>query len=176
MSSSLEVNGIYNPSLRFAFTNITAEEFRSAWGGSPIIVKAGETVSLPHHLAVKLTNELVDKIMIGNAKMDEVAKNQPYYRSNLGGMLGVPAARKVFEDQIVRQLEVNEETPEMQVIRAQIREELIKDLSQKEGVPTEPIPTRVEEFAQIREGAPVETQPEKEPIKLKKVGRPKKVV
>ena len=50
--------GIYNPLLRAAFTNITEEEFVSAWGGEPIKVPAGRTVELPHHLAVKLTKEL----------------------------------------------------------------------------------------------------------------------
>src|ERR1700722_3052553 len=103
MSSLLKkTDGLFNPVLKFAFTNITDEDFVSAWNGVPITVKAGQTVTLPHHLAHKLTDELVDKIMITNIKTNETEyyKNNPNTAPNMyraPSSLGVPAARKVWE-------------------------------------------------------------------------------
>ena len=131
-SSFLEPVGLFNPLARYAFTNITDEDFTSKWDGQVIgPIKPRQTIELPHHLAVKLTKEMVDSIMIGKAKLDEVSVNQPYYRSPQGSAIGVPAARKVWEDQILRELQVDEESPEIQVMRAKIREELIEDMSKR---------------------------------------------
>ncbi len=145
----LHPEGIYNPLLRFAFTNISEEELVSAWDGQPIKVPAGMTIELPHHLAVKLTKELVDKIMIGNAKLNEVEfyKNNPNAQMNTfrsSSSLGVPAARKVWEEQICRQMEVDEESPQVQVMRSNIRAELMKDLSAEpsQGNPLQGAPGR----------------------------------
>lgn len=169
MSSLIGKNdGLYNPLKRFAFTNITADVFESAWDGSPIIVQPGQTIELPHHLADKLTDDLVNRIMIGDAKLDEVAKNQPYYRSPKGSSLGVPAARKVWEDQIVRELQVDEESPEIQVMRAKIREEVLADLK-KEPAKTEITLPSMTEFAEIREGAPQAEKPAKRAYKVKTI-------
>ena len=163
--------GLFNPLLRFAWTNITEEKFESKWNGSPITVPAGATVELTHHLAVKFTKELVDKIMIGNAKLDEITKNQPYYRSPLGSSLGVPLARKVWEEQICRQMAVDEESPQVQVIRATIKAELLADMSKEparqgsENAVTSAPPT-VQEFADLTKK---ETKTELPPIKLKEI-------
>ena len=168
MRSYLEVsNGIYDPSRRFAFTNITAEVFSSAWDGSPITIQPNQTVELPHHLAVKLTGELVDKIMIGNAKLDEVQKNQPYYRSPLGTSLGVPEARKVWEDQILRELGRDEESPEIQIMRAQLKQEIMNDLTNADK-PSEPvaIPTTIGEFSELGKTEPA---PLKKPLRVKTI-------
>lgn len=175
MSSILgKDEGLYNPALRFAFTNITMEDFTSAWGGSPIIVKAGETIELPHHLADKLTDQLVDQIMIGEAKLNEVE----YYKSHPGtrindyrapSMLGVPAARKVWEDQIVRELAVDEESPQLQVMRAQIKEELLADLNAETSTAPVPVPTSIEEFAELKEGGTVTPTPTPAPMVTKKI-------
>lgn len=152
-TSFLEVNGIYNPAKRFAFTNITKEDFHSAWGGNPIDVKAGETVKLKHHLAVKLTTELVDKIMIGQVKLDETQVNQPYYRSPKGTSLGVPHARKVYEDQILKELpDMPADSAEMQIIRAETIEQLSKDLKSGQesakGIESIAVPTTAQ-FADL---------------------------
>lgn len=170
--------GVYNPALRFAFTNISEEEFVSAWGGEPIKIPAGHTVELPHHLAAKLTKELVDKIMIGNAKLNEVE----YYQKNQNAMpntyrapssLGVPAARKVWEDQICRLLAPDEESPETQLMRIKIKQELLKDLQAEpsSGSPLDNAPA-LSEFADLT--ADKETPKEKAPMKLKEVAKPKK--
>lgn len=170
--------GIYNPLLRFAFTNITEEEFVSAWGGEPIKIPAGHTVELQHHLAAKLTKELVDKIMIGNAKLNEVE----FYQKNPNAMpntyrapssLGVPGARKIWEDQICRLLAPDEESPQTQLMRIKIKEELMRDLKAEpaSGSPLDNAP-KLSEFADLM--APKEEKIEQAPMKLKTVGRPRK--
>ncbi len=167
MSSYLDVkDGIYNPIRRFAFTNILDEVFSSKWDGSPIVVQIGQTVELPHHLAVKLTGELVDKIMIGNAKMDEVRTNQPYFRSPQGSSLGVPAARKVWEDQILRELEVDEESPEIQVLRSQIKTELLNDMKAETSKEAVKIPSSINEFAELGKTEEVKV---KKPLRVKTI-------
>lgn len=165
--------GIYNPTLRFAFTNITEEEFVSAWNGEPIKIPAGHTVELPHHLAAKLTKELVDKIMIGNAKLNEIEfyKNNPNSMPNTyraPNSLGVPAARKVWEDQICRLLAPDEESPQTQLMRIKIKEELMRDLKAEpaSGSPLDNAP-KLEEFADLTSGK--EEKVEKAPMKLKTV-------
>lgn len=172
MSSLIEKTpSLFNPALRFAFTNITTEDLVSAWNGSPIIVKAGQTVELPHHLANKLTDELVDKIMLGKAKLDEITyyKNNPntapnHYRAN--SQLGVPAARKVWEDQIVRELKVDEESPEIQILRSQIKEELQRDMAQETSSDPVHVPSSLGEFSEL--GKAEEKAPKK-PLKLREV-------
>ena len=168
-SDILHPEGLFNPTLRFAFTNITEEDFKSYWNGSPIIVKAGQTVELSHHLAVKMTKEIVDKIMLQEVKIDDEAHaDVPYYRSPRGMNLGVPAARKVWEDKVVRMLEPDEESPEIQVIKAQLKAEILA-AQNKEQIQTEPvhIPTSLNEFAELKTEA--EPKVEKKPIKLKQV-------
>jgi hypothetical protein len=153
--------------------DITEEEFTSAWDGNPIKVPAGATIELTHHLAAKMTKELVDKIMIGNAKLNELehySKNpntQPnMYRAP--SSRGVPSARKVWEDQICRQLDVDEESPQIQVIRAQIRSEIMADLNTEapKNNPLENAPKSIEEFADLSAKPVVK---EKAPIKVKQI-------
>lgn len=149
--------GLYNPLLRFAFTNISESPFTIMWDNKVVTtLKGGETVELPHYLAVVATKALVDSIMIGNAKMDEIAyyKANPNTQPNMyraASSLGVPAARKVWEDKICRVLEVDEESPQVQVMRSQIREELMKDLKAEpsQGSPLENAPTSVQDFADL---------------------------
>jgi len=170
--------GIYNPMLKFAFTNITEEEFVSAWGGEPIKIPAGHTVELPHHLAAKLTKELVDKIMIGNAKLNEVE----FYQKNANAMpntyrapssLGVPAARKVWEDQIVHLMAPDEESPQTQLMRIKIKEELMRDLQAEPstGSPLMNAPKDISDFADLN--ADKEDVVEKAPMALKKAPKTK---
>lgn len=171
--------GIYNPMLRFAFTNITEEEFVSAWGGEPIKIPAGQTVELTHHLAAKLTKELVDKIMIANAKLNEIEhyKNNPNLMSNTyrsPSSLGVPSARKVWEDQIVRVLAPDEESPQTQLMRIKIKEELLKDLKSEPsgGSPLDNAP-KLSEFADLQTAGKTDNV-EVKPIKLKSISKNKK--
>ena len=174
MSSLVGKNeGLYNPTLRFAFTNITSQDFTSKWNGQPIIVKAGQTIELPHHLADKLTDELVNLIMIGNVKMAEIEyyKNNPNTGPNMfraPSSLGIPMARKVWEDKIVRPLAIDEESPEIQVMRLQIREELERDLKAEPSKDPVKVPS-MGEFAEIKEGFVPEKPVEKKPLKVKTI-------
>jgi hypothetical protein len=172
--SLLHPEGLFNPGLRFAFTNITDEDFTSYWSGQPIIVKAGQSVELTHHLAVKMTKEMVDKIMQGLAKLDEVTyyKNNPntapnLYCSPLGSMMGVPAARKEWEDKICRLMATDEESPEIVLMKAQLREEILAGVN-KEQQTTAPvhIPTSLSEFSELGKEEPKEVKP---PMRLKKL-------
>ncbi len=142
MSSHLfPKEGVYNPLKRFAFTNITDDLFTFHWDGKPISVKAHDTIELPHHLMYIAATKLVDKIMINDAKRDEEEgkKTDRFYRGR--NMMGVPDARKVYEDQIVRELEVDEESPQIAVLKAQIRDQVLNDLEvgAKKAAPVESI-------------------------------------
>lgn len=161
--------GVYNNTKMYAVTNITTEDHVSHWDGAPIILKAGKTASFKQHLADKITNELVDKIIQGNAKLDEVTKSQPYYRSPIGMSLGVPAAREVWEDQIVKEIAIDEETPEIQVMKAEIKAELLNDMSKEKSTEPVHVPTSLEEFSELKEGGKVETAPDKAPIPVVEV-------
>ena len=160
--SEFHAEGLYNPTLRFAFTNITDDTLESKWDSAPITVPAGATVDLPHHLAEKLTKELVDKIMMGLTSIGgSKTKNE-------GMSLGVPQARVIWEEKIVRPLEVDEESPQMQIMRAQIKSELEADLkdAQKVTPSVSEISINPEEFADLK------TEPEKtvkKPIKVKTI-------
>lgn len=155
MSSNLTVKeGIYDPTKRFAFTNISDETFTFKWGGNPITVKPKETIELPHHLAVLATGKLVDHIMGSEARADELkmrAENKdPYWRSPKGIAMGVPEARRPYEEKILRELGPGEESPALQVMRAQIKEELQRDLSQEKAKPISSIKVGESEFAPIK--------------------------
>lgn len=135
-------NGIFNPLYRFAFTNITKEDLESFWNGRPLKVKAGETVKLTHHLAVKLTKELVDRIMITDVKLNEVNfyKNNPNTAPNMyraPSSLGVPAARKIWEDKIIKQLPTEKDEIQLEIMRSEMIEGLTQDLNRQTS--TEPV-------------------------------------
>lgn len=143
MSSNLNVKqGIYDPTKRFSFTNISSAPFTFYWAKSPITVKAKETVELPHHLAVLATNQLVDQIFMAEIKEEEVkmaaeTKN-PLYRSPRAISMGVPAVREVYENKILKELKPNESKiseSQLGVIRSQLRDTLINDTSAKSAAP-----------------------------------------
>ncbi len=170
--------GVFNPSIKFAFTNITEEPFDIVWDGALVTrVEPNITVELPHYLAVKCTKELVDKIMIANAKLNEVEfyKNNPNVQINTyraPNSLGVPSARKVWEKQIVRILEVDESSPQVRIIRAQVKEELLKDLNAQpsKGSPLDNAPGSVTEFADLTKKEEKKAPDEKKSeVKVKKV-------
>lgn len=160
-----KTEGLYNPAYRFAFTNITAEPFTTYLDSVPLTVQPNQTIEIPHHLAEKMTKELVDQIMQGLAVMDDKGTKS----QNQGMSLGVPAMRAVWEEKIVRQLEVNEESPQMQMLRMQIREEIKADMenAQKPAAPVTDININPTEFADLQTNTqPV--NPEKETSKKKK--------
>lgn len=119
----LYFEGMYNPTLRFSFTNVLEEDFVSYWNSQRYIVKAHQSVKLPHHLAQKFTKEIVDKMMMAD---------------NKGVSMAVPASRKPYEDKVVSLLPA-EESSEMEIIRNEFIEKVNKDASRQVGEPDEPI-------------------------------------
>lgn len=153
MSSFLDKKtGIFDPSKRYGFKNITENPFTFTWGGNPITVKPGDEVELPEHYALLATKNLVDQIMQEEAHAEEqemkVKKNDPYWRSPKGIAVGIPAARKPYEDKILRELKLNEESPQVQVMRAQIKEQLMADLTNGQQPPA-PIESALGGIAQM---------------------------
>lgn len=155
MSSFLTVkDGIYDPSKRFAFTNITDEDFITKWNGVPIKVAPKQTVTMQHHLAVKATGEMVDKIMLGEIKAEEMkmAKKtkEPLWRSPKATSVGVPAARKPYEDMILKELQSEDDSPEIAMIKASAREEITRDINAEPSKAIDKMAVSSSEFAEIK--------------------------
>lgn len=149
MSSDIWVKqGIYDPTKRFSFKNITSEPFTFTWGKSPITVKPNETIELPHHLAVLATTQLVDQIMSQEIKEEEdkmkIETRNPYYRSQRGLSVGIPSARKPYEDKICKELTRTESKiteSQLGVIRTELTETLTRDLKAENS----PVITKISE-------------------------------
>lgn len=124
---------MYDPSKRYGFTNITDEPFTFSWNSNPITVKPGNEVELPEHMAILATHKLVDQIMQKEIHEEEkkmkVELRDPLYRSPRGTSMGVPMARKPYEDKIIRELKVDEQSPEIKILRAQAKDQLLNDLT-----------------------------------------------
>ena len=153
--------GIYDPLKRFAFTNITDEDFYIVWAKARVKVAPKETVELPEYLAMKSTNELVDKIMIGEqyAKLTKIRETHPEHIQAPGaGMLGVPAARKPYEDKILKELEPKNDTAtQLNVLR--IKTEIESDIK-RSSVPVADVSAAVAgisetAFAELKQRPPV---------------------
>ncbi len=144
--------GMYDPRKRYGFKNITEKDFTFTWNSNPVTVKPGVEVELPEHMAILATHKLVDEIMSKLAQEDteRLRKETKEHtaRSPLGIAMGIPHARKVWEDKIIRELTVDERSPEIQVLRAQIKEQLVSDLTNAQK-PPEPIETALGGLAQM---------------------------
>lgn len=155
MSSYLTVKeGIYDPTRRFAFTNISDSDYKLRWDSKDLVtVKPGESVELPHHLAVMATGELVDRIMMAETKADEDAHaGTPYYRSPKGIAMSVPEARKPFEDKVLRELPVDQASSQFKIMQSKFVEELKTDLTAETSKPISKISVNPTEFAEIQKG------------------------
>ena len=177
-NSFLDVVGLYDKTKRFAFTNILDEDFTSYWDGDPIVVPAHTTIELSnttpiigagHVLAVNMTKELVDKIMIEQIKIDsdemKQKTNNPYAVSPKAGSLGVPMARKFWEDQILKELDPVTDPTAIKVLQKQIIKEITEGNEMKPETKPVPIPS-VDQFAEIQSK---NEQITKQPVKTKKV-------
>lgn len=156
--------GVYDPTKRYGFKNITEKPFTFSWDNNPITVPPGEEIELPEYMAIMATHKQVDQIMSEIAFEDTVRlrkENKDYAaRSPLGIAMGVPSARKPYEDKILRELKLDEKNPQVQILRAQIKEQLMTDLTngQKPAAPIESVvagiaqfgnPTAPKEFSEI---------------------------
>ncbi len=166
--------GMYDPLARYGFYNIIIEkhpvrgdifysrnkDFTFTWNGSPINVKAGSEIELPEHLAILATHKLVDEIMTDIAHEDTIKLREKSgdftIKSPFGAALGIPAARKVWEDKIIRKLKIDEQSPQIQILKAQIKDQILTDItnSQKSAAPIESVAgslaQSVAEFSDIK--------------------------
>lgn len=126
--------GMYNPALRFAFTNVLDKDFVSGWNSNPYIIKPNSTVKVPHHLAVKFTKEIVDILM------DEDKK---------GLQKAVPAVRKAYEDRVLKFLPP-ENAQELEIIKNDFVQQIRNDASRLPGVPDEPVQPPQMDFEDLR--------------------------
>lgn len=159
-----EERGMYDPTKRYGFKNISNETFTFTWDRNPITVQPGQEVELPEHLAILATHKLVDKVMQDEIHAEEkkvrAETKDPYWKNPKGISMAVPHARKIYEDKIIRLLKVDEQSPQIQILRAQAKEQILNDLSngQKAPAPLEAVigsiaqsgnPTAPAEFAEI---------------------------
>lgn len=178
MSGILARNqGVYNNAARYKVTNITREVFVTYWGKNPVTLQPGQTVSVPQYLANKMVDEMVDKIMIDGVKQAEVDyyqrnPNAEINRFRAPSSLGVPAARKVWEDKILEELPIEEGSTEAQLLRLQIKEELEHDIKAEPS--TEPVKVPVSAVGSF-DGLPTEFAEIASQTPKKPLGRPKKV-
>lgn len=131
--------GMYDPSKRYGFKNITDEPFTFTWDSNPITIKPGVEVTLPEHLALMATHKLVDQIILNESRAEEIKMRKEYHdqywESSIGKSRGVPSFRKPYEDKILRELKLDEDSPEVQVMRAQVKEQVLNDLKKGQERP-----------------------------------------
>ena len=152
--------GMFDPTKRYAFTNITDENFQFGWNGVTIDVAPKETIELPQYLAYQATNKIIDQIIMSKSKrdLDKIRETNPGFLTPPGaGMMGVPAYRLTFEDMVVRELppKVGAEA-KLDIIRA--KEQVMSDIkrSSEEVKPIETIKVAQTEFAELQEMAPAQ--------------------
>lgn len=135
MSSFLtKTDGIYDPLRRFAITNTDTEIYELKWDGRIVArLNPGDTVELPHHLAVLAAVDIADRVIMREVQADE--KLHPGTPSKLVSKMLVPTARKDVEDKIIKEIEVDREAPQYQILVSQKREELLADLNSENAKP-----------------------------------------
>ena len=150
--------GMFDPTKRYAFTNITEELFQFGWNGVTIDVAPKETVELPQYLAYQAVNKMIDQLIMSKNKkdLDKIRETNPAYLTPPGaGMMGIPAYRLTFESAIVRELPPKAGADaKLDIIRA--KEQIMSDIkrSQEETKPIETIKVVQTEFSELNEKAP----------------------
>lgn len=134
-----EDRGMYNPLKRYGFKNITDEAFTFSWNDNPITVPPGVEIELPEHLAITATHKLVDQIMQKEIHAEEEKMRREtrdaYWKSPRGISMAVPTARKPYESKVLRELQIDERSPQFQVLRSQIKEQILGDLANGQKAP-----------------------------------------
>lgn len=129
--SNLDKEGLYDQSQRYRFHNIDDEVFVGKWNGTEYVtVPAGESVTLPESQAINFAKQLATRVMIKDEQEKFVpTMMEPTWEQSRKTRTGIPMAREPYEKRILKKIEIGEETPEIQSLRSQIREELISDMS-----------------------------------------------
>lgn len=128
--SETEERSLYDNSQRYRFTNIDDEEFIGMWDGRIFVtVPAGRSVTLPEAQAITYAKALCTRVMLKEEKSKFVPNmREATWEESQKTRTGVPMARDPYEKRILQKLEQNEDTPELQVLRSEIREELLHDM------------------------------------------------
>ncbi len=132
----------FDENRRYVFTNCTYEEFVGYWAKEPHLISACEIRELPEYKAYTFCKHLVDR-ELHKAKASDTGDTE---------------TRRPLEEKTIRAIDLNEESPELVHLRAQIRKEVEEQL----GV-----------SAKVADSEP---EAETVPLAKKKAGRHKKVV
>lgn len=138
MYSNLQKEGVYDQAHRARFTNIDNEDYLGMWDSKVYVrVPAGDSVTLPEAQAITFGIDLATRVMMKDERKKFVPTMlEPTWEMSQRTKIGIPSARDPYEKQIVRWLDAGEETPEMQALRSQVRDQIMQDM--KAEVSTEP--------------------------------------
>lgn len=153
MASYLTVkDGVYDPKKRFAVTNIMDEDFTFSWDGVESVIKAGDTVELPHHLMVLVATKMTDKCILEEAWAEnkEIHKATPWIDSRKNASLGVPELRKMYEDRIVKEIPFDQASSQFKILASQQMEQIKKDFSAEPAQPVQSFAPDPSEFAELK--------------------------
>lgn len=130
MFSHLQKEGIYDNSHRARFTNIDNEEYVGMWDSKVYVrIPAGDSVTLPEAQAITFGIDLATRVMMKDERKKFIPTMlEPAWEMSQRTNVGIPAKRDPFEKQIVQWLDPGEETPEMQALRSQVREQVLNDM------------------------------------------------
>ena len=137
-SSNLDKEGLYDQTRRYKFNNIGDEEYVGMWNSKVFVtVPPGESVTLPEAQAITFAKDLCTRVMLKEEKARFVPNMyEPTWEMSQRSRAGIPLARDPYEKRILQAIEEGQETPELQALRSQIREEVMADLTAT--VSTEP--------------------------------------
>lgn len=129
--SNLDKVGLYDLTQRYRLTNIDDEKFTGRWNGRTFVVlNPGESATIPESQAINFAKEICTRVMQKEEKAKFVPNmNEPTWEQSQRTRVGLPMARDAYEKRILQKIEAGEETPELQVMRAQMREQLLNDMS-----------------------------------------------
>jgi hypothetical protein len=152
--------GMFDPTKRYSFTNITDEPFQFGWNGVNIDVAPKESIEITQYLAYQAVNKMIDQLIMAKNKkdLDKIRETNPAYLTPPGaGMMGIPAYRVTFENMIVKELPSKSgNDAKLDIIRA--KEAIMSDIkrSAEEPQPIESIKVAQTEFAELKEVAPAQ--------------------
>jgi len=144
---------LFDNTQRYRFTNIDDEPFVGMWDGREFVnVPAGASVTLPEAQAITYAKELCTRVMFKEEKEKFVPNmREASWEESQKSRVGIPLARDPYEKRILQKLETGDETPELQAMRSEMREELMRDLSAKvETAPAGP-PRAIKDLAVVKD-------------------------
>lgn len=126
-----EERSLYDNSQRYKFTNIDDEEFVCMWNGEEITrIPAGASVTLPESQAITYAKDLCTRVMTKEERAKFVPNmREATWEESQKTRVGLPMARDPYEKRILSKLNASDETPEIQLMKAQIKDQLLSDMS-----------------------------------------------